>query len=167
MADQHDRDRFKEFTIGNQRYQIGKMTPLIASRVHNWILSGAAKLAQDQPDVPSNGNAPDASIAELSPEERQARADAIVAGTWVMASTLFSEELCEKVQMHCLLQCSQFAPGDNGDAPPVPIISANGRWAVKSLEQDALAVNQLILASLKFNISPFFLAGISNSVLGL
>lgn len=151
-------DSTKEIALNEHRYQLRKMTPLVAGRIHNWLVAGMAKLARENA---SEANSEQPESDGSVPVER---AEGMVASIWVLASTLFSEELCEKVQTHCLQSCSEFP--DSSDAPAVPIMMANGRWASPRLEQDPVAVNQLVLAALKFNIAPFFIGSISSLVPG-
>lgn len=150
-------EQFKDIVIGDRRYRIKKMDALPASRIHNWILSGASKLAQESKD---NQAEPE---SKLTPEQK---AEGLVVGVWIMASTLFSEELCEKTQIHCLQCCQQF-PLESTEAPPTPVMMSDGRWVTQDLKTDSVTVNKLVLETLKFNISPFFLGSISNSALGV
>jgi len=149
----------KEVTVNGRRYQISKMTPLVACRIHNWIVSGQAKMAMQMAEyMPEEIPEKDESaISKLTPEER---ADGAVVSTWNMASTAWSEELIEKIQMHCLKAVLSYP--DEADGPPAPVMSSDGRWADRRLQDDTQAVDQLIREALKFNVSPFFTGNQSN-----
>jgi hypothetical protein len=141
-------EKTKDVIIGDKRFRISKMTPLIACRIYNWILSGSMDLVKR---LDSTKNQPDDSnIESLDPV---IRADQTVSMVWRMASTAWAEELVEKVQVHAMRTIAVYP---NDDGPPLPVL-VDTRWTDRDLESDALTVDKLVLESLKFNISPFFI----------
>jgi hypothetical protein len=150
-------DNSSKVKVNGRWYQIQKMTPLVAVRVHGWLVSAFAASQKHSPLESSDVNSE--SSGNVQSSEDQAR-DAVKA-LWFTAGGFMAEATMERIQLYCLRCCSSFA----GDSDlPVPVITVDGRISDKELEQDATAVSELILQSLQASIAPFFTAHIAAQV---
>ncbi len=144
-------DRTKDLTVSGRRYQLQKMTPLVASRVHGWLTYVAISYVQKDSDKKSEAQAPEPQA------DPQTQAENIVKMLWLMAPSALSEETLGKIQAHALRAVSRM---DEATGASVPVTMADGRWTDKDLEDDAVGVGELIAASLQFSLSPFFAQGL-------
>lgn len=142
MQDELTRDTY----IDKNHYQLSKMTALVASRIHGWLLNVAADTISKE----EGKQEPDAAAIDLTPEQR---ADAIVEVLWLRASNVLSEEAITKIQNYALQTCGYFQDADVA----IPIIMRDGRIAAPGLANDPVVISNLIRQSLQFNISPFFI----------
>ncbi len=145
----------KEVVINDRRYCLQKMSPLIAVRILNWLVSISTMATQSR--VASTEETPSEAFNKLTPEEK---ANETISFFWVTSVGSMTEEMQEKIQMHCLRAISSFPEGSE---VAVPVMTQNGRWTDKELESDPLAINQLMMHSLKFNLAPFFSEDASNN----
>jgi hypothetical protein len=150
----------KNITIGSRHFQIRKMTPLIASRIHSWFVYIAVKIAQESMRQSSSAEMTAAieSAEKETPENPQELAEARVKFIWFQAPGALSEEACEKIQQHALNVCTYLTAESIGAYAPLTM--ANGKWADASLEDDAVTVSDLITEALIYSIAPFFLKGL-------
>ena len=150
-------DNLKEFSVNGRPYLIGKMTPLVAHRIYNWLANAAARMV-----VACAKDAGTATVEEtpkeLTPEEMKEKAESMVEFLWTSASSTLGEDACERIQRHAL---GTIQYNDTVTNAVVPVLFPDGRWTDKALEQDAPAVADLILESLKSNVSPFFAKGLA------
>lgn len=144
-------EKNKDTSLGEYKYRLSKMSPLIASRIHGWLVYVALNFAQQQQDKPEIKS--DAPVIALDVKEQ---ADGTVKMLWLMAPSALSEEACTKIQMYALRACEQYDPNN----VTVPVLMADGRFAARGLEEDAVAVSELITRSLQFSLSPFFIEGL-------
>lgn len=155
-----EQERTKDVTIDGKKYQLSKMTAMVASRIHNWLVTASIKFQAEQQNITTPAAEEEALHEEERKKDPQKAAAATVAMLWLLSSSTLSEEACTKIQNYALRSCSLYP--DDGVGMPSPIMLADGRWAVKALETDATAVNQLVIESLQFNISPFFRVRVSS-----
>ena len=123
------------------------MTPLVGGRVYGWLRVAALKYAegkiqgvQEQP----------------TPEDPSELANGTVGFCWMIAPMALSEESCEKIQRYALQSCSYY---DAATQAPCALL-VNGQIADAALRDDGPGVDELVIASLQFSISPFFLKGL-------
>lgn len=140
----------KDVTIDRHRFQLGRMTPLVGSRILNVLISSSVKTISEASQ--SEDKTGQASFNALSSEEK---ARDTVATLWMLAAANTSEEIYSQLQKYSLQACAIYV--GESDAPPIPVLAKNGRWADRTLEEDVKTVNKLILESLQFNLSAFFL----------
>lgn len=138
-----------EVTIKGQKYKIDQMTPFVAGRVYGWLKGAAIKFARDD-NGQSNGFDRQAVV---KPEEQKELADGSVKFTWTIAPSAISEEACEKIQKYALQSCWYF---DASTSAPCQML-VGGNVAAPFLKDDAPGVDELVLKSLQYSISPFFL----------
>src|SRR6185437_9017451 len=110
----------------------------------NVLISAMFKVAGEQ-----ESNAEQAAFDKAEPVEK---ANAAVAAMWISIGTTVSLETYKQIQRSCLQTCLLYVGGN-----PLPLISANGRWADASLEKNVIVVNQLVIEVLQFNLAPFFI----------
>jgi hypothetical protein len=67
------------------------------------------------------------------------------------------EEEFNKIQRYLLKSCSLLT-----EKGPIPIMMADGRWAIASLEFNLKAVAEITNEAMGFNLDDFFDAGASN-----
>lgn len=138
----------KEVTVSGRKYKIEQMTPFLAGRVYGWLKGAIIQFARKE--TPTN-SAPD--VRQLTPEEQKEAADGSVKYSWALAPSNISEEACEKIQRYALQQCKYF---DAATQAPCDLL-VGGQIADAALREDGPGVDALIVESLKFSISPFFL----------
>lgn len=143
------RENTKEVIVGESVYRLTKLSAETASRIFNLLMATVMKARQDSPATT------DETPEEINPEVRAA---GTIAFMWMLASTDLDEKVYARIQFQCLFSCALLA----GNAT-TPVRMVDGRWAVKELESDAPAVNQLVTEVLQFNIAPFFLGGASSA----
>jgi hypothetical protein len=140
--------------VNGSRYELSKMTALVSSRIHGWLLFASVDYArranQGQTSDPEPSKPEEAAVVDPA-----VQAEGAVALLWTWAASCLSEETLTKIQNYALKACSSFP--QTGDGLAMPVMMAEGRWADNKLEQDAVAVNTLVLKSLQFSIAPFFL----------
>ena len=135
----------RELDIDNRHFRVSRFTALIGSRILNILLAAMFKA-----QTGDSGTAPNPE--DLSPED----ANALVSSMWIAVGSGLDTVTYTEIQRYCLQVCSIYAT-DASDAPPIPLVSTNNRWAVKELEHDFATVNRLITEALQFNLSPFFI----------
>lgn len=146
-------DLTKEVLIADHKYRIGKMNPLIAVRVHGWLMAAAIAQMRGQLStaVPQSETLSEPEVdTTLDPQKS---AEDTVGMIWVESATHLSEEVVTKIQGYCLQVCNYF---QDGSTSPIPVSMKDGRLAAPGLEGDPVAVGYLITKSLQFSISPFF-----------
>lgn len=144
-------EKTKDTTIRGQRYEIGRMSPLTASLLRSWLVRVAVNLASKDPspDAP-----PQPEIAD-----KVKHAEGMVGMLWLMASQELGRENYSQAQTYALQVCKAFS---NEDVPPIPVLMADGKRFTGALGDDPVAVDELITASLQFNVAPFFIEAMSN-----
>lgn len=141
----------KDVEINGQKFQIKKMTAMTGSWLSNLLVATALKLASGAPDAEAQPQ------DDLSPEER---ATAMIGALWLTAGSTLTEEQYARIQHKSLSCCARHIEGGN----PISVMMSDGRFADKELEQDGVMVGRLIMESLTFNLTPFFLASASSEV---
>jgi hypothetical protein len=152
-------ERTKDVELSGKRYQLTKMTPFVASRVHGWLKYTSVQYSQQQikehPEIIATAQATAAAPRENLVEF----AEGVVGFMWTLASSFLSEETYMKVQNYAMRGVFVYPEPTNPIQTPLPVLMADGRFSVSELEQNAADVNTLILRSLEFSIAPFFLEG--------
>jgi hypothetical protein len=134
----------RDVVIGRNRFQIVQMNAAIGS----WLLFKlidslrkiAVEVAQDNTQ-PTNGEV-----------DKDAAASALIQA---MLMTL-DREAFEEVQREALRVCGQYALVGEKETV-LPVLMANGSFAIPELRNDIAAVVTLTSNALHFNLSPFFL----------
>jgi len=137
----------KDVTIGEGRYQLGKMTARAASRIYNLFVASMLKMVREQ-------NVPDTETPAANNGTEESAAEATVAFLWASLSTTLAEDTYTSIQNQCLAVCARYL--ENGAPHPLLMKDGSNRWALPDLEQDAPLVNRLIVEVLRYNIGPFF-----------
>lgn len=146
------RELTKDITLDDgSRYQLRKLPALHSARIFNLLLAVVtrARKQDDAPEAPTDSREP----TDVEVKEQAARQ---VGFMWMLAATELDEHVYAKIQGQalnavCLLQ----------ETGPVPVRMADGRWAMKDLENDEVVIDRLISETLKFNLAGFFIAGLS------
>ena len=107
------------------------------------VMKAQKGAAEGEDDAPESG-------------DLQERANGMVKGMWLFASSALDDDQYAKIQGRCLASCALI----DGDKT-IPVRMADGRWAVKELESDAPAVDQLVSEVLQFNLAVYFIARLS------
>jgi hypothetical protein len=130
----------KEVELGKHKYRIGYMKADKGSFIRSLLIAEMLKLAQSSDGTETK---PDPT-AELSGEQ-----------TLTLLVTNLSEENYAIAQRHGLGCVARFEKiGDSETA--IPVMLANGNFAIKELAYDIDAVSELTLEALKANLGPFF-----------
>ena len=137
----------KDVTVSGRKYRIEQMVPLMAGRVKGWLWSASIKFARDD-----RGQTAPAESRSLTPAELQELAEGSVKYAWSIAPSSISEEACEKIQRYALQQCKYF---DASTQAPCDLLVGN-TIADAALKDDGPGIDELIVHSLQFSVSPFF-----------
>ena len=140
----------KDITIGEHQYRIGQLKAADGA----WIYSTFVKRYRDyqasqppQPEPPPVD--PDAQVAPPVPPEQG----------WAMTAQFLVEQLTRSeladVQKLCLASCGRYS-SRTGTPIAMPLLMADGRFAIPDLEFDGPAVYRLTSESIAFNIAPYF-----------
>jgi hypothetical protein len=138
--------------IGESTYRISRLTADKGSWIRGVLISAIMK-QQDESTTDNSGE-----LDKIDPVER---ANGLVAAMWLLSAGTVDQETYRRVQMNCLQVCSIIPEG----LDPLPILMKDGKWAFKELEYDAATVDEIVVKTLQFNLSPFFLGGASSRVL--
>lgn len=133
----------RQLKVGDQNFQIKRISAELGAWILNIMMSAMFKLAN------SDDGAAQHEESQIDPVEK---ANEIVAAMWISASTVISPDTYKQIQRYCLQACNIEIGGN-----PVPLVDLKGRWAAPELETNLPVVNQLIVETLQFNISPFFI----------
>lgn len=139
-------DDTKDIIVNGGRYQVSRMDAVTGS----WLLF---KLIDSMRRIFTDGNAGEPTEAqELDSEQKEAATNAMISG---MLMTLDKDEFI-RVQREALKVVGQYAAVGEKEVI-LPVLMANGTFAVPSLKSDIVSVIALTSGSLNFNLSPFFL----------
>jgi hypothetical protein len=146
----------KELTFQMRSCRVGKIDVLSALWVIN-VLQSAQLVAAKKLTFSSSGggNTGEASIAPTTPQVED-----MIAVSWAMAGLGASEEEQRRVQQLCLATC-EVKSGTSGMFEPV--ITADGRWVQDDVADNLKLVNFLVIETLKYNLTSFFLEGASEA----
>jgi hypothetical protein len=147
----HVSEATKDIDLDGAKYRVGRMTAMVASRIFNLLMTSSIKASTEAKVIDTSEKS-----SEMEPTEENA--NGMVAFLWISCTNSLDEDQYAKIQNQCLLVCSRYE-----NDSPLPVKMVDGRWAMKDLEKDALTVNRLVTEALQFNISPFFLAGLSKA----
>jgi hypothetical protein len=137
----------KEVLVGERRYRIIRMTPLVGARIINVLFSAVIKTANSSGEENTKSEKED---FEKMPSEEKAKIS--IQSMWMAAAAILSSDAYEEIQKASLRCCQLFV---QEDAPPSPVMMASGRWAIT--EPSVTVASQLIVESLQFNLAPFFI----------
>jgi hypothetical protein len=143
------RPKTKELKIGEYQCRIGKLDACSAAWILSVLMAVVADQRRRQPQ-PAEAGAPEPPNDAAAREEM---ARGVVGALWLTAGSALDRERYRDVQQGCLRACA--ARNDGGLYEP--IVAGDGRWSRKDIADDAPAVHRLILETLQFNLSPFFL----------
>jgi len=144
------RPKTKDLKIGDYQCRIGKLDACSAAWTLSVLMAVVADQRRRQPQ-PTEAAAPEPPPDDATAREEMARG--VVGALWLTAGSALDRERYRDVQQGCLRACS--ARNDGGLYEP--IVAGDGRWSRKDIADDALTVHRLILETLQFNLSPFFL----------
>ena len=126
-------DKTREVSVNGKTYLVGKMTPLVASRIHGWLVYVSLKFIQEQ----ANKSIQPESAQETVEVDAKTQAEGMTEAMWLFSPSALSEETCEKIQRYALKVCSY---PDGATNAPIPVLMQDGRWTDKTLEDDATVV---------------------------
>jgi hypothetical protein len=135
----------KDVVIGGTRYQISRMNAATGSWLLFKLLDSLRKIMEG---VEQNGQQP----VDISDDQKEQAANALVQG---MLMTL-DKDLFEQVQREALRVVGVYTAVGEKEVI-LPVLMANGTFAVPQLKNDIVGVVTLTSGSLYFNLSPFFL----------
>lgn len=130
-------DLTRDVKIGEHTYQIGRFSARDGSWMVNQFLTRGLFYALE----------PQEDGKELGEKE--------LGGLLAVAMRGFSEEDFEKIRVKCLRTCLRY---DTPAAVPIPLLMADGRWAVAS-PPDLVETLALLVNVLTFNLHCFFAPG--------
>jgi len=146
---------YKDTTIGERKFRLGRMTALVGARILNVLISTSAKQQSSSQNSAEEKTETEQEKAMFDSFSEEEKANLIIASSWTLIGTNVPEDVYTQIQKNCLKTCSIYV---SPDAPPVPVIMADGKWAAKEIEHDIPTVTQLITEALQFNLAPFFTA---------
>jgi hypothetical protein len=136
----------KDVVIGSSRYQISRMNASVGSWLLFKLIDSLRKIMEG---AEQNGAQPE---QEQSLHDKETAANALIQG---MLMTL-DRELFEQVQREALRVVGQYTAVGEKEIV-LPVLMANGTFAIPSLRNDIATVVTLTSSALYFNLSPFFL----------
>jgi len=134
----------KDITIGEFQYRIGQLKAADGSWIYSTFVKRYRAYREAQP--------PQAQEAQPVADVPQELGFAMTAQ--FLLEQLSREELAE-VQRLALLSCGRYSDR-TGTPIAMPILLADGRYAIPDLEFNGPVVYQLTQESIAFNIAPFF-----------
>lgn len=138
-------DDTKDLVLNGNRYQITRMDAAVGSWLLFKLMDTMRKIFAE---VEPNGQQPQ----ELGTEQKESAAYAMISA---MLMTLDKDDF-GKVQREALKVVGQYAAVGEKEVL-LPVLMANGSFAVHALKNDIVSVVNLTSGSLYFNLSPFFL----------
>jgi hypothetical protein len=142
----------KDVTFQGFACKVGKLDPLSALRIIALLQS--AQLAAFKKFARSNGG--EQSKVSSPPTETQV-AEMIAMG-WALASAELPEEQLIGVQQKCLITCeAKSAKSQMFER----VMTDDGRWVQDEVADNLQLVNFLVVETLKYNLTSFFLEGAS------
>ena len=146
----------KDVTFQGNACRVGRLDPLSALRIIALLQS--AQLAAFRKFAPSRANGNEPAKAE-TPTVSQV--EEMIAMGWALASSELSEEQLLGVQHKCLVSCEAKSAKSNMYER---VIADDGRWVQEEVSDNLQLVNFLIVETLKYNLTSFFLDGASEPV---
>lgn len=148
-------ERTTDVVIGRNRYQIAQMNAAVGSWLLFKLIDSLRKIAGDIAQQNGQVNVEEQPAFD---EQKEAAAHALIQA---MLMTL-DRQLFEDVQREALKVCGQYALVGEKETV-LPVLMANGSFAIPELKSDIQTVVTLTSAALYFNLSPFFLGdGLKN-----
>lgn len=151
------RPKSKDIKIAEYQCRVGKLDACSAAWILGVLMAVVAEKRRQQAQPPADA-APDAPTP-TDDAAREEMARGIVGALWLTAGSALDRDRYRDVQQGCLRVCA--AQNDGGLFEP--IVSSDGRWVRKDIGGDAPTVHRLILETLQFNLSPFFLDDASSA----
>jgi hypothetical protein len=142
------RETSKVIVIDDKNYKLTKMTPYVASQIHNRLLMAGSKAATK----PETENVEVAEEVVPEGEAAVAFARSAVEFTFICASTVLTPEVFQQIQQQALRAASYEVSPDTF----APVMMDDGRFAAPEIKDDPIVFSQLVKESLWFNICPFF-----------
>lgn len=139
-------DDTKDLILNENRYQISRMDAATGSWLLFKLMDSMRKIFAD---VEQDGNA---LSVETTDKQKEAAASALISA---MLMTLPKDEFVQ-VQREALRVVGQFTAIGEKEVV-LPVLMANGTFAVPALRNDIVSVVTLTSSALYFNLSPFFL----------
>lgn len=145
----------KDVVVNEKRYQISRLNADVGSWLIFQLIDSLRKVfaSNNEPEAVANVSEPDEKQKELA-------AQALING---MLMTL-DRGLFKEVQREALKVCGQYTAIGEKEVV-LPVLMANGTFAIPDLKNDIPSVISLTSHSLYFNLSPFFLGGGLNNLL--
>lgn len=140
-------DDTKDVILNGSRYQIARMDAAVGSWLLFKLIDSMRKIFAG---VEQDGQ--QQAPQDLDQSQKEAAANAMISG---MLMTLEKDEFA-KVQREALKVVGQYAAVGEKEVL-LPVLMANGGFAVPTLRSDIVSVVTLTSNSLYFNLSPFFL----------
>jgi hypothetical protein len=141
----------KDVTFQGHACRVGKLDPLSALRIVSVLqsaqLSAAKKLST--------------SSRTVSPSEQQptaAQTSELIALIWAIAGFGISEEEQRRVQQLCLITCEA---KNERSGMYERVMADDGRWVQDEVADNLQLINFLVVETLKYNLTSFFLDGAS------
>jgi hypothetical protein len=148
----------KEVTFQNRNCRVGKLDPLSALWIVS-ILQSAQLVASKKLTLSSNGGGVDTSSTPSGPPTVDQVGD-MIAVSWAMAGLGLQEDEQRRAQQLCLATCEVKSGTSNMFEP---VITADGRWVQDDVADNLKLVNFLVIETLKYNLTSFFLEGASEA----
>lgn len=127
------KEKFKEISIGDRKFRIGKFDALTGSYIAYAVLTQLLPLGLGNMVKGLESIAADPSLSlPVMPKEK------------------FVE-----IQKDCLMVCSEITPVGN-TVGLMPVLLADGRWGIEDLEHDAPTILLLTVEVLGYNVQSFF-----------
>jgi hypothetical protein len=150
----HTKPKTQVVTLGEQRFQIGRLRPDAGSFILGRLIGEAQKASAD---VPRETSAPIQPDAPAQSGEDTARA---LCGLFFTRNADF--ELYSFIQKHAVSVCARLEVVGGAEAP-IPLVNASGQWAIPEVRDDIGIVSRLTTEVLVFNFADFFGQGETTS----
>lgn len=135
------RAEFKEFEVGERKFQVKRFDALTGSYIAFTLFEKILPVIMGNKNQFISSKTPDVSADKFSE---------------MLPSTLFkmSREDFTALQKDCLKVCYEVLP-----AGLTPVIGANGRWGIIGVDTDTGLILRLTIEALLFNLLGFFKEG--------
>jgi hypothetical protein len=145
-------DKTKIVEVADQRWQIGRLTPLDGSYIWQRLMAASFRAQMEmvgaqQPEG-DQAIAAEAAMAKATPEDRLRT----LCGVAFMHMTYDDLALAQRKAMAVVARMEQLA---GQPEQPMPVQASDGRWAVAELETDPFLVTRLTVEVLAYNLASF------------
>lgn len=134
----------KNVTLHGQEFQLRKMLPVTGSFIFMKLMGTLLEARQQQEGAPRSGELDPAAPAP----SKEDRARMLVT---IASMTSLTYEQTVFIHGEALKVVSRLE-----DGKPMPLVDTTGRWFIKSVEDDPALVQELVVESVVFNVTPFF-----------